>query len=452
MKTFPTINREITQISFESLQLMECLPVGVCYLQRDGIVSFWNSCLENWTNISREEILGKNLFLYFPHLNCQNYVEQLNQTLQSGKVTVFSPQLYPHFLTCLTKEGRFRSLQVTATPIVSTKNTGFDALLCMQEITNSLDLCHQCLTAQNLQPSQVTYPQMFEKNRAVQILIDPLTLEIFDANPAASQFYGYGREVLQQKKLSDLTVLVDGSPLPKKAVKQFAYPGNFLYFHQLASGEIRQVEIYSSRINIERKNLLYCIISDLTERLQVEATLRQANSELRRLVNLDGLTQIANRRCFDAVINLEWQRLQREKTPLSLILCDIDYFKSYNDCYGHPAGDECLRKIAQAIARTCKRPADLVARYGGEEFAVLLPNTPLEGAVYFAQQIQQQIASLSIPHHHSSVSDYVTLSMGIASMVPVPDYSLEYLIKNADISLYAAKNQGRNTYSYQLTH
>ncbi|MEA5575804.1 diguanylate cyclase domain-containing protein [Anabaena sp. UHCC 0451] len=187
-------------------------------------------------------------------------------------------------------------------------------------------------------------------------------------------------------------------------------------------------------------------LSGFIGRKKTEEALKQANKELLRLANIDGLTGIANRRCFDKSLSREWLRLKREESPLTLLLSDIDYFKLYNDYYGHQAGDECLRRIAKAIAESCKRPADLVARYGGEEFAILLPNTDLDGAIYITQQIQQEIASMAIPHQCSDVSNQVTLSIGLVSMIPTNETSREIMIAAADKALYQAKDQGRNTY------
>ncbi len=179
---------------------------------------------------------------------------------------------------------------------------------------------------------------------------------------------------------------------------------------------------------------------------QAEAALQQANLELQRIANLDGLTQIANRRCFDEVLEQEWQRHKREQQPLSLILCDIDYFKPYNDCYGHPAGDDCLQQVAKTISACVRRPADVVARYGGEEFAIVLPNTDQSGAVNIIQAIQDALQRLQIPHVASGVADCVTLSAGVASFIPTHELSPQQLIADADAALYQAKQQGRNTW------
>ena len=172
--------------------------------------------------------------------------------------------------------------------------------------------------------------------------------------------------------------------------------------------------------------------------------LEQVNQELEELAIIDGLTKIANRRKFDEYIAAEWQRLAREKISLSLILCDIDYFKLYNDTYGHQAGDRCLQQVAQAISKAIKRSADLVARYGGEEFAVILPHTTVEGAEYLAQQIRLQVKALQLPHINSPVDIYLTLSLGVAGCIPERDSSPDALIAAADASLYQAKELGRN--------
>jgi diguanylate cyclase (GGDEF)-like protein len=179
---------------------------------------------------------------------------------------------------------------------------------------------------------------------------------------------------------------------------------------------------------------------------QAEKALRQANQELYRLATLDGLTQLANRRRFDAYLMTEWKRSRREQLPLTLLLCDIDYFKRYNDHYGHQAGDGCLKQVAQVLHQSIKRPADLAARYGGEEFALILPNTPIKGALHVAKRIRRTVAKLKILHEHSCVSHWITLSIGIASWIPEQSSSPETLIAAADHALYAAKAAGRNTH------
>lgn len=185
-------------------------------------------------------------------------------------------------------------------------------------------------------------------------------------------------------------------------------------------------------------------VRDITERKETELALQEANHKLEKLVNLDGLTHIANRRHFGHYLDLEWQRHQREQNSLSLIMIDIDYFKRYNDHNGHQGGDDCLIRVAQVIAQVPQRPTDLVARYGGEEFAVILSNTDRDGALKIAEEIQLAIATLAIPHEKSEVSEHITLSIGIASMIPPLDQEADVLIRQADQALFAAKGEGRN--------
>ena len=182
----------------------------------------------------------------------------------------------------------------------------------------------------------------------------------------------------------------------------------------------------------------------LIEKSRLYRELEQANQKLLHLATVDSLTQVSNRRSFDDYFSREWQRMAREFSPVSLILCDVDFFKAYNDTYGHPCGDTCLKAVARAISESVKRPADLVARYGGEQFAVILPNTEAIGAAHVAQKIQSKVKALKIPHANSRVSEYVTVSIGIASLFPTSESSPETLIAAADRALYQSKAQGRN--------
>jgi diguanylate cyclase (GGDEF)-like protein/PAS domain S-box-containing protein len=180
---------------------------------------------------------------------------------------------------------------------------------------------------------------------------------------------------------------------------------------------------------------------------QQKRQLETVNRALQYLATYDSLTEVKNRRCFNGYLDTEWRRLAREEAPLSLIMCDIDYFKLYNDTYGHQAGDECLRQVAAVLQRSVKRSADLVARYGGEEFAVILPNTDVNGAACVAESIREQVRALHIVHAKSAVSEYVTLSLGVACCIPAPMSQPGTLIAIADEALYRAKKSGRDRVS-----
>ena len=172
--------------------------------------------------------------------------------------------------------------------------------------------------------------------------------------------------------------------------------------------------------------------------------------KMSQMAHIDSLTGVANRRHFDIFLYEEWRRAQRGRWPIAMLMVDVDFFKLYNDIYGHQYGDQCLRSIAEAISKCIHRPSDLVARYGGEEFAVILPNTPLNGAVIVAEEIRQKVASLLIEHNKSTVAHFVTVSLGVAVMQPGQDNHLNELVHAADEALYLAKDSGRNRFSVYL--
>ena len=175
-----------------------------------------------------------------------------------------------------------------------------------------------------------------------------------------------------------------------------------------------------------------------------EKELEERNLMLERLSYLDGLTGLANRRYFDESMIQEWRRSLRERTALSLLMIDIDHFKSYNDNYGHQQGDDCLRRVSTALGQALKRPGDFAARYGGEEFAIVLPNTDADGAMVVAETLRENVAELRLPNPGSQVSDQVTVSVGVCSLIPEPGVAVEALISAADKALYTAKSKGRN--------
>ncbi|HEX7556902.1 MAG TPA: diguanylate cyclase, partial [Leptolinea sp.] len=165
---------------------------------------------------------------------------------------------------------------------------------------------------------------------------------------------------------------------------------------------------------------------------------------LENLSTTDSLTGISNRRQLDDTLEREWKRAIREKFPISFLLVDVDFFKSFNDHYGHPAGDNCLREIARGMAECVLRPADLVARYGGDEFACLLPNTDIRGALFVANRLKTRVEELKIAQAFSPVADHVTISIGVASQNPQFNDQFLTAIQNSDNNLYEAKQTGRN--------
>ncbi len=204
---------------------------------------------------------------------------------------------------------------------------------------------------------------------------------------------------------------------------------------------LARIRLHSDRFCAERdRDEAYRTLDAL--RLKLE----ESNAELQRLTHLDGLTGVANRRRFDEFLDTEWRRARRNGLPLSVALVDIDYFKRYNDSYGHQGGDECLRQVAGALASAVRRAGDLMARYGGEEFAAILPEVPHSGACTVGRSLHQGVVNLALPHSASAVAAHVTISVGVATLRPfdLPDGSGARLVALADEALYQAKREGRN--------
>lgn len=211
-----------------------------------------------------------------------------------------------------------------------------------------------------------------------------------------------------------------------------------------------QIELLA-RIRAHSKSYIHQIERDAAFQAlrETQKQLEESNRKLQALSTLDGLTGIANRRHFDESLDKEWRRAKRNDLPLSLILIDIDFFKPFNDNYGHQAGDDCLIQVAKALDGCIARPTDVIARYGGEEFTAILPDTDLNGAATVAEKLRTTIEELAIPHAHSSAADHVTISLGIAQSDGSTD--TETLIKQADAALYEAKESGRNRYKLAKT-
>jgi diguanylate cyclase (GGDEF)-like protein len=257
-----------------------------------------------------------------------------------------------------------------------------------------------------------------------------------------------GFEVCEQLKANPLT---------------FDIPVIFISAHNNVPAEVRGLEV--GAVDFITKPINPQIVR---ARVKTHLTLKAQSDLLRDWAYLDGLTNIFNRRHFDNQLSIEWGRSLRTNSALSLVMIDVDYFKAYNDFYGHQAGDDCLRLIAATIKNATKRFGDFVARYGGEEFICLLPNTPLEGAMIFAEQIRVKVSELGISHTQSPIQPFVSISAGVGAKEvgtkqvgtkqvdtkeesPVkPNNSTAtetHLVQLSDKQLYQAKHQGRNQVS-----
>lgn len=260
--------------------------------------------------------------------------------------------------------------------------------------------------------------------------------QIIEANQSAARQLGRSRESLLDPAL-DLTKVFPHAAEVWLTLLPEA-PARRLDCEAIRSdGTVLPIEVSANRVALGENLYFVAVCRDATERREMEA-------QLRRLVLLDALTAVSNRRAFDERFEQEFLRAARGHGSLGLLMVDVDHFKLYNDTYGHQAGDKCLRQIAQALTATLKRPSDFVARYGGEEFAVLLPDADLAGTLAAAELLLARIRELALPHAASSTGGIVTISIGAAVAQPPVRGQLENFMSKADARLYTAKHTGRN--------
>jgi len=269
--------------------------------------------------------------------------------------------------------------------------------------------------------------ELFRKNRPDIILLDVILPDI-DGFDIAKQLRG-------MEKGDEWTAIIFLTSMDKdEDVASGIQSGGDDYLLKPISEVVLKAKINAMRRLVEMQRAL----------VKVTLELNVANKELQRLSTTDGLTGIANRRFFDQLSVREWRRCERMNKPMALVMVDVDHFKKFNDTYGHQAGDECLKSVAAQVARAAPRATDLAARYGGEEFVLVLGQTTIDGAKWVANNIRQHVADLMIPHLASNIGT-VSVSCGVASLMPMEGISFEDLLKTADEALYKAKEQGRNT-------
>ncbi len=253
--------------------------------------------------------------------------------------------------------------------------------------------------------------------------------------------YELCRYIQDSKHLQDIPVMmITGKSNLDKLKKSFAEGAM-----DFISKPIQEIELHA------RVRSLLRLKFEMARRKQHEQELvkltnrlKEKNQILERLSHIDSLTGIANRRYFEEVFAKEWKQAIRSKTNFSMLLADVDFFKSFNDTYGHQAGDQCLKQIVASLESALKRPNDFIARYGGEEFIVLLPDTSNKGSQKLAELMREKVIDLAIPHEKSDVCEWVTISIGIASILPTMSNDSSDLITYADKALYSAKKSGRN--------
>ncbi|MFY7805747.1 MAG: diguanylate cyclase domain-containing protein [Limnoraphis robusta] len=401
--------------------------------QSDHPIIYVNQAFERITGYSALEVRGKNCRFLQQEDRDQANLEIIRNALKNHE-------------DCSVILRNYRQDGVLFWNEVSISPVRDDAGNFTHYIGIQTDITERKKIEEALQQSEEKFASAF---RASPDPIFITTLEegrFLEVNESFCHVMEYQREEVIDKTVKELNVWVNSNERMKfiKALHKSQMVRDKDFEFRTKTGKIKTLLISAELIEVENKTCILTIVKDITERQKILAALEEANQKLQDLANIDGLTQVANRRSFDETLDREWCRATREQQPISLILCDVDYFKAYNDHYGHQAGDECLVQVAQAMAQAVKRSTDLVARYGGEEFVVILPNTDVDGAVQVAELIRDQIRQLHIPHVKSDISQYITLSLGISSQIPSCLTASNLLVNAADHALYQAKQQGRD--------
>ena len=401
--------------------------------QSDNPIIYVNRSFEKISGYSAAEVLGKNCRFLQGEDRDQPNLDIIRNALKNDEDCSVILRNYR-------KDGTLFWNEVSLSPVVDESGNVTHYIGIQTDITERKKI------EEALQKSEEKFASAFRASPDPMVISTLEEGRYLEVNESFCRLMGYRREEVIDQTVEDLQIWANPQDrlIKIKALKEAGFIYNQESEFSTKTGEIKTILISAELIEVEHQTCILTVAKDITERRRIWAALEAANRKLRHLAHVDGLTQIANRRHFDETLEQEWSRATRERQPISLILCDVDYFKAYNDYYGHQRGDECLIQVAQGMNQVVRRSTDLVARYGGEEFVVILPNTNVEGAMQVAQLIRDRIRQLKIPHAKSDVSQYITLSLGISSVIPSYIITSDSLINAADSALYQAKQQGRD--------
>lgn len=484
---------EIQQVE-EKFGILDRVPVGACVLRSDFIVLFWNSCLEDWTKIPKNEIVGKNLGDRFPHLTQPKYHHRLQQVFEGGPPTIFSSQLHKHLIPAPLPDGEFRIQHTTVTGVKSFDSQGFYALLAIEDVTDLTRRLHDYRSMRDraleeIEERKQAQEALHQKTLELEvrqrelILLSEMSdllqacLTIKEAYSAIAQsckllFPNIPGAVFIINSLNNLLDVVASWGITFSSQKVFApnecwalRRGRVHFVGNMQNGLICQhlhpnllpAEYCCVPMMAQGKALgvLYLCapdkgpLSNTTQLLAMTVAehiaLALANLKLRETLHnqsiRDPLTGLYNRRYLEEALEREIYQAELKGYPLSLIMIDVDHFKEFNDTFGHEAGNQVLRHLGEFFQKNI-RPTDIPCRYGGEEFTLILPDAPLSVTQERAQRLRKKIKLLQVEYAGQSLG-CITLSLGVASFPQHGKTGLAVL-RAADVALYQAKAAGRD--------
>jgi len=407
-------------------------PEPILVYQGDKIV-FANDKLENLLKLSSEHIIGKSIFDFIlPDYHA--IIKERIEKLIAGFVTNERTEL-----KISVGASEILDIEVASALIVYNNKPSIEVFL--RDVTARKQLEEKARKSEDL------YRFVTENSTDIISYIKP-SGDYEYMSPSCNQILGYNQDEMKGKSIFEFfhpEEIEQISIIFSDAISKIDFSSFAHRFRKKDSSFVwLETNARTIRNDMEELEGIVAVSRDITARLDRERELLDTNTALQYLSNMDGLTDIPNRRYFEHTLQNEWNRTMRHSLPLSLLMIDIDYFKNFNDFYGHPAGDKCIQQIAIEIKNTLKRPSDFVARYGGEEFIVLLPETDAQGAATVAELILSNVRNLRVQNEVSGVSNYVTISIGSATVVPTVRHNPEDLINLADTELYSAKDAGKN--------
>lgn len=431
------LRRQYTRENFTYRSVIKSLPDSLNAKDLDGRFIAANQATAALMKApNADALIGKTDFDFYPRELAETFRQDEEGVLQSGQTRLIEQQV-------VHADGTKLWLSTQKTPLRDTSGAMVGI------ITHNRDITDQKRLESELTESQSRLSVALTHMADALVMFDPSGRLIFSNAQYDALFSEMSEVRLPGVNVRDIlrTSAALGEETGVPAGKIEAFLETFRSGEQIDND--REIRITDGRwLHIRTRSTLdggiLAVLSDISARKMAEEALSQLNARLEVLAMTDGLTGLLNRRAFDQTLRDEYARCQRNEEPLSLLMIDVDLFKAFNDSYGHPAGDQCLRSISDCLAKTLKRAVDKSARYGGEELAVILPATSFEGAWHVAETLRKAVHALAIPHSHSK-SKIVTVSIGVSSAKPAAEQvSVQELVGRADQALYDAKAAGRD--------
>ncbi|MDU2064682.1 MAG: diguanylate cyclase [Sporomusaceae bacterium] len=412
--------------------IIDSISVYISYINAATLrYEFVNEAFARGYNIPREQIIGRHMKEILPEVNYQNAIQYIEAVRMGKSVT------YEHYF-----EVAIGKRWVKVDYIPEFDNAGN----VVSFVVLGMDITDRKIAEEKVKESEALYRFIVE-TASEGILILKRDLTITFANDKLAAMFGYEIEELVGSNFEQLVFEEHLGELAINLQKRMRGEDAVYEIYLRKKDGARHWVIISVKAMMDNDGYftgLFVMLTDIHSRKLVEEKLESTIKKLEVLSNIDGLTNLANRRYFDQILSVEYDRLSRSGAMLSFIMIDIDCFKAFNDYYGHLCGDNCLQQVARILESSICRTADIVARYGGEEFICMLPETDLEGAKVIAEKMRSGVERLRIPHTGSRISDYVTISLGVASIKCSPKNNVLENISEADKALYKAKANGRN--------